>query len=187
MLQKEIIIKFYEYFFQKLTGDLKYQFKYGTRDEKTLNNFLLFLEKKGNLNSYGEEFWFNYMSFAFLYWKDKYTFLGKNKVLFIWIIGEKMWSLWEKRSKDYLYFCENNFIKIFNIKKSDLIKNKSIYKIKFKEGKFDFGQEIKQYQKIDFCLLYSDLFEEDNENCINCKNQNKCKEILDGKMLCTKL
>lgn len=180
--QKEIIIKYYEYFYSKLTQNPNYLFKIKKNEEISLNNFLKYLQlNKIFVLSLGEEFWFNYFSFQFEYWRTKKTFLGKNKVLFFWIIGENAWNKFENRVDNYLYFCEKGFNKFYNIKKEDLILKK------IKEKNFDFGEEIKKIfnedEKLGGCFLYSSLYNEKNKECQNCKEKENCIKI---KNICVK-
>lgn len=176
--QKEIIREFYEYFNSKLTGNPRFDFKLRQNEITIIDNFFKLLIKQGYIiDSFGKEFWFNFISFQFEYWRTKNTFLGKNKIYFQWIIGEGAWNRFLTRNVDYIYFCEVGFNKFFNIIKEDLIPTKN----EKQQYKFNFGEEIKSFfneeEKLGGCYLYSNLYNRDNKECESCKEKINCLKI----------
>lgn len=174
---KELIREYFEYFYSKFMHNPNYSFALNKRNDIIINNFFKYLKDNNyNIETYGEEFWFNYFSFQFEYWRTKSTFKGKNQVYFQWIVGEEAWKRFLKKSPDYLYFCEKGILKFCNIKKEDLIKQKLKQKYNF-----NFAEEIKkvfnQEEKLGGCFLYSSGYNEKNIGCISCIEKEDCKKI----------
>jgi hypothetical protein len=181
-MEIEEIIKFYEYFYKKLSGDFNYIYRLSKKDKIIIENFLKLFEKNGvKKESLGKEFWFNYFSFQFEYWRTKYTYLGKNKVLLSWIIGIEAYKRWINKSKNWKWFSDNNLIKLFNINKSDLIpknQNKKNFEID-RQNQENLKKQFEQKgeNKLGLCLLYTDLFYNSSKICLSCKDKIDCEKI----------
>jgi hypothetical protein len=172
---EEIICDYYEYFYKKLTSNIFYIFYPTNQHKKIIKNFILLHEKSGiSKFSITEDYLFNFLTLQFEYFKDKYTRLGKNKVQFSWIIGSEAYKRWINKSKDWKWWIDNNLLKIYNIRKEDLIQ----YKIKkFKEYNYS---EIKKQHNLGLCLLETLLYSNCNE-CKSCEEKIDCIELLKNK------
>ena len=119
----------------------------------------------------------------FDYWRTKTTRLGKNKVNFNWIIGKEAWLRWESRVPEWKFFTESGFIPLFEIKKSDIIKNVE-YKSKANNKIVqDIVRLSRHNTKEGFvsCIYLTDLYTENNELCHSCNEKNTMYEIKRGK------
>lgn len=179
-MEVEEIVKYYEYFYQKLSGNYSYNYFLTKRDRLIINNFLFIFENNGiKKESLGPNFWYSYFCFQFEYWRTKYTFLGKNKVILSWIIGVEAYKRWNSKSKDWKWFSDNNLIRLFGINKQDLI---PIVVQKQDINKLNINQEIlkknfAETNKLGMCFFYTNLYNDKSEICLNCKEQVDCKKL----------
>lgn len=180
---KETIIRFYQYFYSKLTAYKDFVFTPTKKELTSLNNFFKLISKKIHLYSIGEEYWYDYFCLQFDYWRTKTTRLGKNKVNFNWIIGKEAWLRWESRVPEWKFFTESGFIPLFEIKKSDIIKNVE-YKSKANNKIVqDIVRLSRHNTKEGFvsCIYLTDLYTENNELCHSCNEKILCMKLKEEK------
>lgn len=179
-VQKQTILRFYEYFYSKLTANNDFVVHLNKKEKISLDNYIKIISKEIKLESIGEEFWYDYFCFQFEFWRTKYTRLGKNKVKFNWVIGKESWKRWNSRVECFRYFHEIGFVKMFDIKKSDLIKiqktNIDFTQIRpieelIKSSKYNTKEGFQN------CIMLTELYNEKSELCQNCIEKDLCIEI----------
>jgi hypothetical protein len=181
-VHKEVIINFYQYFYSKLTSYRDFVFTPTKKEKVSLDNFLNLVDKKIPLPSIGKVYWYDYFCLQFDYWRTKQTRLGKNKVNFNWIIGKEAWARWEMRVENFRFFTEAGFVALFEVRRSDLIKDFEY----IGEGN-RIGQDIVRLSRHNTkegfvsCIYLTDLYTENNEFCHSCNEKILCMKLKEEK------
>jgi len=184
-IDKDTIRETYLFFINRIS---KHQqvVKFSVLEEKSIENFLVFLKKKNLIGSIGANWLFDFFSFQFNYWEGKnYQQVGRSKILRItWIIGEKAYLRWENRKDNYKYFVRKYFLQKYKISFSEF----RIFLGDAKEKEFDFFREeyikktyLNTLEGFLYCLDNTTLYTNKSKTCLKCLYNKRCLEILKKK------
>lgn len=111
-----LIVKYYEEFFGKVSGFREYSFTPKPTQAKSIENFLLLLDKEVGLESIGEAYLFDFLSYSFYLKKDQKTRFGKGVVMLNHVIGKKALEKWMDKPNNWYYWTDK-FLTEYGIKR----------------------------------------------------------------------
>lgn len=162
---REDIIKMYEHLFSKLTGNIFYSVSDKKRNADALDNFI------HRVDEIGEENIWNFLCYGFFRYEGQKTVQGKNTVYLNWIFGDSAVEEWKEKSPERWFRCVE--WKIRNELENPLTNN--TYK-----PTLNYLEELrKRYKKLPsgiFLCVSSELFSEESQECLTCKNLDICRK-----------
>lgn len=177
----DLIFKYYEYFYRKISMNPDYHFVPADRDVAHAQKFLERFQ-----STIGESTLFEYMSFQFYYWHDKDTRFGKGKVMLNWVIGDKAFSRWASNKSDwYSYSTELN--RLYGVERSDLIEIDKLDIMRFDTNEVypyeerDRGLYHNTAEGVVHCSDFTTMYHPKSKWCSSCSNVGLCKTIMRNK------
>lgn len=177
MISESETIKFFEYFYRKITNNELFSLTYTDKDKKTTQNFIKKVQKKYG-DGIGFDWLFFYFSFQFMYWDEKRTKLGKRRVYFNWIIGNKALKRFIEKDNNQIYFSEL-FCRQYEIKKGDLIKTEQ--KTHTDISKREEEEKERFYGNTEGflnCIENTTFYNRKSKFCFSCLFKNSCIGLL---------
>ena len=161
---------YFEFFCQRILINPNLTYNLTQRNRGIILNFMKIIQKDVFLESLSQEYWYDYFTFQFEYWRTKYTMKGRSQVYFHWVIGQEAWDRWVKKPEEWMYFVENGLLKLYNIDKSELIKEKQTNKV-FNQSDYYKRLGKGSDNKLNFCITNNIYFD---EKC-QCKWGDLCR------------
>jgi hypothetical protein len=169
----DLIVRYYEEFFGKVSGFMEYSFTPKPTQAKSVENFLLLLDKEVGLESIGETYLFDFLSYSFYLKKDQKTRFGKGVVMLNHVIGKKALSKWMDKPDNWWYWTDK-FLTEYGIKRP-LIKSIEANSTLL----YTAEERIKQQSKgILNCSDFTTLFNPLSEFCNKCEEKLDCMSLL---------
>lgn len=166
----ETCIKFYEYFYSKISGQQNYIYKLRKQERSCVESFLK------QVDGWGDESLFNYLLFAFSKYEGLDTNQGRNNIKIMWVFGTKTFNEYKNRDVERNSYYSNLMGKTYRIKKEDLIEQESV--------KLSFGllnqKERRRFQDKDRQFLHcieNELYDEKSSDCIICSKRKECLKL----------
>ena len=180
MITAEEIQLSYQYFYQKIYSQPKYNFNYTEKSERVVTKFLGFCDKRWSILTLGKNFMWNYLLFQFQYW-DGLTITSFNqKMDFTFIFGEKAFKRYIDRDVEYDWQTEESRL----ISKYGL--SEGSYNRLFKERKEnEFYRHptrlatLNQPTGLNNCLQLTTLYDFKDLSCLLCIYKTECKKLLE--------
>lgn len=176
-----VIHYLYENFYRKKYGNEKYKFKPSEKYLIAIDKFLLYLDKKYNLETIGVNYLINYFVFQFEFWDDLVITTISEKITLPMILGKNAINRFNNRDTKYDYQLQSSeFVKKHNILLSE-IKNK------FSESDSNKINRFEELEKNRFhntsrgflnCIEKISLFNHYSLLCNSCNYKIECKELL---------
>lgn len=178
-IDKELIIRFYTYFYQRRFNSPKYKYRPSERALKIINTFLKLLEKHFGLNMIGEEFLWGYFVYQFNYWRDAQLEAMYGKFRIELVIGKKALQRYIDNEYDNMWVIgKSEILSKYDFNSSDLIPPAPV-------TPFTGAGEIKVKQRFYgtsrgflTCLETTTLYNHQHKCCLFCKFKNDCKQVL---------
>jgi hypothetical protein len=174
-MNREIIIKLYQYFYQKTYHYPNFEFNPRKEELVTIDKFI---EVLNIANELGQNWLFRYFAFQFEYWSKI-----KNKkfsgVFISYIIGEKAFYRFENRSEQSDFFIDE-FIRNYRLNPDDIWGSKYYKKDLLN---ISIAEEIEKQRifnnslRLANCMIHTTMFNVRSEICMLCHKQILCKKI----------
>jgi hypothetical protein len=173
MIGSEDIIWFYESFYQKKYGNVKYKFTPSEKASQEIEQFLSVLEKRHKLITLGNSYLSRYFTFQFKRLEGQVfkRFSSKDKsgkIQIYDVIGKKAISYWESRDTEFDFIIERKISRLYTIDNSQYNKAEDIEKKRF----YNTDKGLVN------CIEKTSLFNHRSSICILCTHKIDCKILL---------
>lgn len=163
-ISEQQIIKYYEYFYQKISGSKKFTLKLTAQNNSLIKNFIEIIPETA-----GEDWLFDFFNYQFFRYADKETRFGKGKVMLSWVIGKNALQEYRERTEQQIYLA-GEFKKKYNISP---LKKQETKKVETKDYIYNLTK-VKN-----FALCINSMFDIkeifSSINCMGCEGYEYCK------------
>lgn len=176
----------FEFFTQTISGFKNRDFTPTKREEVSIRNFANLLKERYSEGAIGSQWLFYYFSFQFEYWREKDTRTAKGLPKVEWVVGEKAFSRWLTKSKDFLYFCNEGVLKLNKELKQSKVKSliqespqlQSQYQLLQPWEEDLKNKSLNQKAGLVQCLTFTTLYHHRSLACQVCNFKTDCKALL---------
>ena len=172
-MNREIIIKLYQYFYQKTYHNPNFEFIPKKGELVTIDKFVEVLNEIGSL---GQDWIFHYFAYQFNYWKDlKYKKI--KTVIVSYILGVKAFYRYEERNEQSDYFVDE-FIRDYKLDSNDIWNDTYYKKDLLNVSKAEEAEKMGYASsRLINCLQHTTLYNIRSEICMLCIKSTLCKKI----------
>lgn len=103
---KKSVIKYYEYFFQEISGNRNFTFNIKDSQKSLIDSFVKLIPETA-----GEDWLFDFFLYQFSRYYDKKTRFGTGIVMLNWVIGKKAIQEYKDRTEQQLHFVSEFRVK----------------------------------------------------------------------------
>lgn len=166
---KKSVIKYYEYFFQEISGNRGFTFNIKDSQKSLIDNFVKMIPETA-----GEDWLFDFFLYQFSRYYDKKTRFGTGIVMLNWVIGKKALQEYKNRTEQQLHFV-NEFRVRYELKPFKEVESKEI----IQSLKKDRIGGLRKCKNIVACSMsifeLTEIF--NSILCMGCESFNYCKSI----------
>lgn len=182
MINREDVIKFYQYFYRKRFNSINYKFHPSDKASKSIDTFLNICNKNYNLKLIGTSFLYDYFIYQFNYWRDAKLEACYGKFRIELVIGKKAFDRFFNNERDDMWVIEKSeIIELYGFKKEDLVEQEKPIKLQNYKGNHEIA--IKQlYHNTDLgfyqCIENTTMYNHKHTCCMLCNFKSDCKKLL---------